>query len=326
MAIRQLGKINFGSLGLYVWKSATDFLQTQTFIRNFLLEFSNLTRSPGILYGGQVTAGAGLTLNIAKGAALMASGDVVTWDAQAVVLAAADPANPRIDRVELNYSLVNGTVVVNTLNANEVRDLNDTGTAVGNTGVAAGVPAAPALTAGNLSLALVTVPANSLVPGTISQQEDTAYSLSYYQLGNSTYGIRYAPTANQFQVCIDGGTWVPLSLDSIGWTKLALANNTGPANVTGLLFDSTKVVSGVVTYDVYRNDGVTDYHEVGSFVVGFDAIANAWWGGGQDGVNNGNDPGVALTITAGGQVQYKSTNIAGSAGFFIRFRAKTTSL
>jgi hypothetical protein len=51
MAIRQLGKMNFSDLGLYVWKSSTDFAALQGFKDNFEQELASALWAPGIIYG-----------------------------------------------------------------------------------------------------------------------------------------------------------------------------------------------------------------------------------------------------------------------------------
>jgi hypothetical protein len=177
---------------------------------------------------GAVTVVAGLQVKVAKGAALFSNGILVTWDDQNVNLTAANNANPRIDRLEIAYSLADGTTVTNIDNVVKVRDKNHVATPAAVAGVPAGVPAAPAKTAGNLTLALISVAANqvALGGGDINQTEDTARDLSYLLLGSLTNGVRFNSRLGVLQYTTDGATWNTFPASS--WKLLTHADSPYP--------------------------------------------------------------------------------------------------
>jgi hypothetical protein len=84
-------------------------------------------------------------------------------------------------------------------------------------------------------------------------------------------------------------------------------NQASPVNVTDLIFDSATVRSAVVHYYVYRKHGATEVMETGILNLKY---VNSDWTFSQE--SQGDDTGVSLDITSGGQVQYTSTNLAGS--------------
>lgn len=97
-------------------------------------------------------------------------------------------------------------------------------------------------------------------------------------------------------------------------TEFTIANNqSAAANVTGLLFAGASVRSFVVEYQVYRNTtggGATELAETGFLKGTYSTVAASWEMANYDCVG---DAGILFSITAGGQVQYTSTNITGSA-------------
>jgi hypothetical protein len=94
-------------------------------------------------------------------------------------------------------------------------------------------------------------------------------------------------------------------------TTFTLANNQGAAsNVTGLSFDSTSVKSAMIYCEVRRK---TDSNEVisnGVLRVYYRDLTTTW-----ELLNElgGDDDGVVFSITAAGQVQYTSSDLAGTS-------------
>ena len=104
------------------------------------------------------------------------------------------------------------------------------------------------------------------------------------------------------------------SVGGSGENIFTIANNqSSAANVTGLLLDGTVQRSAFIFYSIYRNTtggGATELSECGVLLATFKTVASSW-----EFVPLGSvgDAGVTLTITSGGQVQYTSSNITGTA-------------
>lgn len=171
MSINQLGRINFPDLHVYNWR-ADDFEALQVYLESYFKEFASGLWSDGIIYGGQVSVQAGLSLSISK---LLAKfgGQLVTMEADTIDLDAADADHPRIDRIELELVQTNGTTVKNVIKEDKVLDKLFTGVLHVNKGVASIAPAAPATTAGRRSLGLISVAATqaALLASDIDQSD-----------------------------------------------------------------------------------------------------------------------------------------------------------
>jgi len=99
-----------------------------------------------------------------------------------------------------------------------------------------------------------------------------------------------------------------------------------PSNVTGLLFDPTKVRSATIHYSIYRyySGSEVEIATVGTLRVVYKTQAGMWL---LDDTYGGDSPGVSLLIHPSGQVQYTSTAIGGtSVANRLRFRATVTTL
>lgn len=106
-------------------------------------------------------------------------------------------------------------------------------------------------------------------------------------------------------------------------TTFSIANNTGPSNVTGLVFSGASVRSAFIDYYIYRNTtggGATERSEAGTLVCTYKTVAASW----EIAQQQVGDAGVALTITSSGQIQYTSDNQTGTpATSKMVFRART---
>lgn len=102
-------------------------------------------------------------------------------------------------------------------------------------------------------------------------------------------------------------------------TTTAVINNTqaSPANIAGFSFDTSEVISVNGEFIIRRTTDSANLVESGTIKGNFDGSD---WNVTQ--VSQGNS-GVTFSITAGGQVQYISTTVAGAnyAGLII-FKAK----
>lgn len=232
--MNQQGQIAFPNLNNVTW-TAAEFELFQTYLQAFQEELMADQRTTGVLFGGQISLVAGLEIAIAAGAALFSNGLMVTWADQNLTLATADPSNPRIDRVELAYSLVNNSSVLNNNSppVSVVLDQLYEALPFDHEGTPAGSPAAPGTTSGNISIGLITVPAGAvtLISGNVSQLEDVAFTPSALALGDSMHLLRVNRTRGVFEFSYDGGTtWS--SLSGAPGTPLIVTHAMSPYTVT----------------------------------------------------------------------------------------------
>ena len=103
-----------------------------------------------------------------------------------------------------------------------------------------------------------------------------------------------------------------LILNAIGYLgqeeSFDLTNNTAvAANITPLIFDHQYTSQAMVDYFIQRVHSGTESNEDGTFRVRYNKRANNWT------LSNGpSGSGITLSITSAGQVQYTSSNIAGT--------------
>lgn len=307
-----LGKLNFGSLARYLIKAA-DLNTWQTYIEDNLKELIIGNRSYGVIYGCEVSVVSGLTVQISAGLVLFSNNVLVAVAAQQITLDAADVSNPRLDRIELAYTLENGTSVTNIDGNSVVLDKIHTATIQKNAGTPAGSPSAPGLTAGRLSLAVVTVGTGvtNLNSGNISSTEDTYRSLSYFRFGpagTQKFGFRNG----RMEVTEDGSNWYPVTRRRYDDKSISLVNNQSALAISGMSFDAASFIA--VSADVFisiKTDSVETV-ESGQLLLVYKPTTAAW-----DVVFNSNfdDAGLTFSIdtTLGvGQLKYATTNVAGA--------------
>lgn len=109
---------------------------------------------------------------------------------------------------------------------------------------------------------------------------------------------------------LDPSVRAKLAVDIQGTATIA-NNQTSAANLTGLLVDKDESPSAKVDYAIIRQYSGGYLHEAGSLYLVYDLVAEIWRISAN--VFGGTNAGVELTITAGGQVQYTSSNVAGTA-------------
>jgi len=102
-----------------------------------------------------------------------------------------------------------------------------------------------------------------------------------------------------------------LSLISSGGTQgsIAIANNTGPSDVTGLIFASASIKSARILFDIERRTDTQDVSEHGELYCLYDNENTAW---SVELISFGDDAEVTFSITASGQVQYTSNDLTGT--------------
>lgn len=92
-------------------------------------------------------------------------------------------------------------------------------------------------------------------------------------------------------------------------------NQAGVADITGLRFDHRGVSQVAIDYLIQRvttSTGAVEKIETGIFLLAYKPTANTW-SKVVIGTAGPDTSGVTITVTALGQVQYTSTNVAGTA-------------
>lgn len=92
-------------------------------------------------------------------------------------------------------------------------------------------------------------------------------------------------------------------------TNFTIVNNqSSVANVTSLSFSTTAVRSAIVSYSIYRSTSTNEASECGQIYVTYKSTAGTW----EIAQNYAGSSGVVFSITNTGQIQYTSTNLAGT--------------
>lgn len=308
----QIGFVNFDDLEAYLWNSKDDFKGMQTLIYNAIQTLAGGVRTPGLIYGGQLSIVSGLTIRVAAGFAIFSSGKIVTWPQTDLPLDAADPTNPRIDRIELVYAVTNNRTVVNKVGESKWFNKYEGITLTANKGTPSGSPSANAKVAGNISVGLVTIPPGSvsLVGGNLNTTEDSACELSALRFDESSRYIRNNRSLGRLEYTNDGTNWDPIAAQIANFT---IANNVSVfTDITGIEFDKTKIKSAIIKFDGYRKDNAQEYSSNFTVVMNFMPVANTWTY--QVVLDSGNFDALGLTFnaTSSGKLQYKSSNFGSS--------------
>jgi hypothetical protein len=119
---------------------------------------------------------------------------------------------------------------------------------------------------------------------------------------------------NQLQVVSVTGDIAPNTLVNL------TNNQSSPANVTSLSFNPASIRAAFVEYYVQRTKSGEELSEAGHLYLIYNDLA-ADWDIIQVGANV-ETTGITFTVTAGGQVQYTSTNYAGQTACKMKFRAR----
>jgi hypothetical protein len=203
-----LGKINWSNLAGYTVQPS-DMELFQTYAIGPFKNFLGGARTSGIIFGGRISIVSGLQLKISAGLALMPDGQLIQFDETSFTISAANASNPRLDRIELAYSLTNNSTGSDINSNTVVIDKLYTPSVYVNTGTAAASPTANSKTSSNVSLGIVTVGAGvtSIIAGNISQLETTAFETSAIQLGNKSGFIRMNQTSGLLEFSNNGSQW-----------------------------------------------------------------------------------------------------------------------
>ena len=107
--------------------------------------------------------------------------------------------------------------------------------------------------------------------------------------------------------------------------SFTLANNqVGAANITSLLFDPAETKAVHIYVEVRRTTSINELISTGRICLFYRALTTTW-----EIIDelSGDEDGVVFTITAGGQVQYTSSSLAGT-GYVgtMKFKAITFAI
>jgi hypothetical protein len=92
-------------------------------------------------------------------------------------------------------------------------------------------------------------------------------------------------------------------------TSFNVANNqVAPANVTGASWDTSTVRGFILSYSLYRSTNINEESETGQIYGTYSSTANTW----QIAQTYAGSSGISFTITNAGQLQYTSSNVAGT--------------
>lgn len=112
------------------------------------------------------------------------------------------------------------------------------------------------------------------------------------------------------------------SVDDILLTSFTLTNNQSTfADINGLTFSKTSVRSARITLDVYITTSSAELQETIDITLGYKNTADEFR---ISIISSGDNSGVTFNVTTAGQMQYKTTNIAGTSyAGTIKFKAVT---
>ena len=266
-----------------LWQSNEHFLPGQDFQKDYDKTVYESLHGPGVINGCRVTVVSGLTVQIAAGLVLFDNGELCKIEQQEVTLAAADPTNPRIDRIELAFTFENNVQVTNTVNVVKQFDKLSTGTGGDLTGTPAGSPVIDVKTAGAVSLASVNVAATQ----TVLSQSDIAES-----------DVVREPSTNK----------------KASETQISVPTSTsGQEDITDLIADLNQFRQVSLDYQIRRKTDTASSGVVnaGTLHIFLNPETNLW--DFSDDRNGNDDVLVDFNVVAAtGQVQWDVTAIAGA--------------
>lgn len=270
-----LGKINFTDLSLLLWDSVAHFLPMQGYFKGYDKAIYESVYAVGIISGCELTPVSGLTVRVAAGLVLFSNGELCTVEQQDIVLSAADPTNPRIDRMKLAFTFENNVQVTKTDDSIAQLDKVATATLSADVGTPAGSPVVPVKIAGTISVGGVTVPA-------------TATVLAAGDIGISDEIRDYAASKNLNERSFA----VPVS-------------TTGVEDVFGLVADKNQFKQVWFDYQLHRktDDGASGKVVSGTFHCQLNPETSNWQGSDDMRGQDTEEIGVVLSVdSASGQM------------------------
>ncbi len=206
---QKLGVLNFPTLDAYTVRGQ-DLELFQTYMKEAAKQGISTARSAGILIGGEIVHTAGLSFKVNKSVFQFENGDIALVDELRFTLEDADLVHPRIDRIEIKFKTIDGTVVKNNRNEDRTLDKTHEAEVIVVKGTPAAVPVVPVRTVGNISIAAIPLAAEQveLTTEEVDQTVDSYFDQSAFYIGSSDAKFRYHKDNLKFEVSTDGGaTW-----------------------------------------------------------------------------------------------------------------------
>jgi hypothetical protein len=180
-------------------------------------------------------------------------------------------------------------LVKSTVTAGQTAKIITGGVVKGFTGLSVGVP----------------VYMNPLTPGAYSQTDPSDNSY------DNTFVIKLGTAISATQVLINADQAASAYFKPATTSSFSIANNQSPAaNVTNLIFNGASIRSFIVEYSIYRITDSNELAQIGRLRGIYKTVANEWL---MSDDYSGENAGVNFTITTTGQIQYTSTNVAGTS-------------
>ncbi|MFV8250256.1 hypothetical protein [Bdellovibrio bacteriovorus] len=311
---QRLGVVQFPDLDGYIVRGE-DLHKFQTYGADKTLAAMIASKTPGVLFGGEIQHVAGLNFKILESAVLFDDLTVGIFPDIDFVVEAADPANDRMDRVELTYEMVDGSTVINIMMESKVFDK----VVHEDLHVAAGIPggAVPAKTLGHISLGIITVPAGAVAldQNSVDQTFDVAFMPSATKISDGAFA-RFNPKIMSVEISSDGGTtWKSLATIFQNKVPVEILNNqVAAADMVGLVLDTSVSKFFAIDSAVFRKTDDESRKAGGQVIAIFDEDLAAW-----EFVSSmiGTDPGlefsaIQIGATSKYQMQYVSDNVPGA--------------
>lgn len=272
------GKNNWVGLSNYLVKpSDMELSQTYATAKMQASVFDKLTQ--GVIKGGQLSVVSGLTIRIAAGSAIMPNGQLVDWVQTDITLSAADPTNPRLDRIELQAVSTNNTTVIDEAGLNKILDITQVTSIAALAGTPAGSPALPAATVGKISLGYALVPATAvaLINGNLFQNPYSGYDQAAYILGAQFGYIRFNANSSQYEVSNDNISWQQIQTSVFQNNSATIANNqVAVADVTNFLLDTSKGKGYRISVQITRETSLTKLRSYGFIDFVYNENTTSW--------------------------------------------------
>lgn len=277
-----LGQVNYPVLNNYT-VTPQDMTDLQTYLQDNIRLLLRNGFNSGVVTGCEVIPGAGFEVTIKAGTIVTPDGRLVVIENDLTVpLDASDSANPRIDRIELEYSLSNDRTGDNEDGVNVVVTRKVVGVASKLAGVAAPNPVAPNKSSAKVSLGIVNIQAAASVIASSAINTSVKYRDSF----------RFSKVGSQIRV--------PVLNAQVGF--LAIPN---------LMLDKTKHKQVKVWGDIYREDATQSKTDSISGTLILNKKSGDW-------ISfidvKGEDSGVELEFDqASESFRYKSSDFNGGA-------------
>ena len=164
---------------------------------------------------------------------------------------------------------------------------------------AAGATVNNLFTTGNPSLSIPATTVDDTIMNAIQEEIAEVVEFAGLTLDQTNADLTQLRQAIQILIATGG----------LNQSSFTVANNVAaPANVTGMVFAKATVKAVRMFVDIFRRDDVDNFIETGELYVVHNTETDLWE---ISFSSKFDDTGLVFSVTAGGQVQYTSTDMAG---------------